>query len=542
MFLTIIVVAIFVPLTILLLVNGLIFILPFILPIPFFTFLFLVHLPSLVASSRAGGLEGELPYTTAYLSTMVMGGLSPYSAFERVLRSRGIFRKSAEIVQRFILLTKVLGKDPLTAFSMLADRTPSPLARDLLSGYVTTVRAGGDVIDYLNKKARLMFSEILVKMKIAADRLGGILESYLAVVLLSLITLIVMYFVTVSFAGVVPFGISVGSFFLVIYILLPFISVIVIYLADLIQYKEAWIDYRPYMFFFSVSVPLIIMLSIFGVILPLVPNPLQNVFTGLYRLLILPAKMFHAQEYLYPATALSMVFIIGTIPSVIYTAIVSSEYKVVDGITRFLRDLVEVRKTGISPERSIMELSNRNYGVFTKYLKRMALQLGLGVPLSKIIEDLNKRILVWRAKVLLFTLTDAIEVGGGTIETMESLASFAESVEAIDSERRKTMRTLLLIPYLGAVLSAVTVILLTVYMGSLAGIVPAFSAAYRNAAIVTLPAIVLNNFFMGLVAGKISGGSVAAGFKHALTLVTVTLLTIVASGFISISPPAGPTT
>jgi len=192
-------------LSILFYIIGFHLLIPILVPLPFIVLVFLAYLPVLIGSSRAGGIEGEFPYTTAYLSMMVMSGLSPYTAFERITKSKEVFSKSAELSQRFILLVRVLGKDPLTAFSMLAQRTPSATVRDLLMGYVTTVRAGGDVIDYLNKKARLFFSEIIVKMKVIADRLAGLLEAYLALVLLSMISLTVMYFVTVSFAGTLSF-------------------------------------------------------------------------------------------------------------------------------------------------------------------------------------------------------------------------------------------------------------------------------------------------------------------------------------------------
>lgn len=513
-------------------VLGYYLVIPVLIPLPFLGFIFLVYLPALVGSSRAGGIEGEFPYTVAYLSMMVMSGLSPYVAFERITRSRRVFTKSAELSQRFILLVRVLGRDPLTAFSMLAQRTPSATVRDLLMGYVTTVRAGGDVADYLTKKARLLFSEILVKMKIIADKLSGLLEAYLALVLLSMISLTVMYFVTVAFVSAVPFGMSPFGLFLILYIMIPFLSGIIIYMADLTQYKEPWVDYRPYIVFGGITIPFTSYLVVFGIVLyyTLPPyNPLRNSFlvSGLHDFLVFPKTFSQIPSYIEPSIAFAFALVLATIPATIYAEYLGREYKVVRGITRFLRDLVEIRKTGLSPERSIIELSRRNYGVFTKYLKKMALQLSLGIPLSKIIDDLFKKIIVWRAKVLLFVMTDTIEVGGGTVEVMENLAWFAESIDAIDDEHARSLRILLIVPYMGAILSAATVIMLTVFLGSL----PMSIGAYEAAAAVTLPSIVLNTYLMGLVAGKVSSGSLAAGFKHALLLTTITLLFLLSSQF-----------
>lgn len=503
---------------------GFPFIIPLVVVIPVLAYLLMLVIPSLIAGSRATAIDGEFPYTISYLGIMVMSGLSPYIAFERILKGSVIFQKTSELAQRFVLLNKILGKDPLTAFAMLSDRNPSSRVRETLSGYISTVKAGGDVIDYLNKRARALFNDLLVAMKIIADRLGGLLESYLAIVLLTMISFTVLYFVTASYSGVIAFGIDTGTMALLLYILMPFISVAIIYLGDVMQYKEPWMDWRPYYMFFGVTIPMATVLSLLGIVLYGNPsyrtNPLVSV---VHDLLVLPMSFSDIPPnltFVESSIALSMALILSLIPSMIYAEYVAKEYTIINGITRFIRDLVEVRKTGLPPEKSIIELSSRDYGVFSKYLKKIALELMLGVPLRKIIDELFKKIKPWRAKVLLFILTDSIEVGGGTVDVLENLAWFAESIEAIEAEKKRSMRTLMIVPYLGAVLTAFTIVFMAVYMGR----IPLASGQFRAAASTVLPSIVLNTYLMGLVAGKVGSGSVAAGFKHALILTIVTML------------------
>lgn len=501
--------------------------------IPFFVLLFMVHLPYLIGSSRSGAIDGEIPYTTAYLSIMVASGVSPYGAFERISKAKKVFPKSSDLSQRFILLVRVLGRDPLTAFSMLSLRTPSATVRDLLTGYISTVRSGGDVIDYLTKKARIMFSEILVKMKIIADRLGSLLEAYLALILLTTISLSTLYFINVAIAAVALPGLIGPSMFLLMYVLLPFLSIMIMYISDIVQYKEPWIDYRPYIVFIGITIPLIIFIIVFGLYLPnTLPinhpfrhNPITTTIVDIVERL---SSLTGVPDYLYTSLMLAFALLISTSLSTLYELYISREYKVVYGITKFLRDLVEIRKTGLSPERSIIELSQNNYGVFTKFLKKMAMQLSLGISLSRIINDIFKNVIVWRARVLLYMLTDAIEVGGGTIENLENLAWFAESVDAIEDEKKKSLRTLLIVPYVGAIIVVSTIILLASFLGSLVVRV----AAYKVAAQTILPSVVLNVYLMGLVAGKVSEGSIAAGFKHALILMLITILVLIASPYI----------
>ncbi|MCY0867732.1 MAG: type II secretion system F family protein [Desulfurococcus sp.] len=494
--------------------------------IPVVALLFAASLPALIASSRASSIDSEFPFFSSYLSTMVMSGLSPYVAFERVLRGSSIFKRTSELVQRFVLLNRMLGKDPLSSFDELAKRTPSSKVRGVLSGYIATVKAGGDVADYLNKTTRLLFNEMLVGLKIIADRLGGLLESYLAMILLTMIAFTVMYFVTAGFAGAVPFGLSSEGMFFFLYIIAPLISGAIIYVTDLLQYKDPYMDWKPYIVFLATFIPIFLFLSIIGIVFyislppyhPLKLNPLVQLVGGFLTL-------FSAERlpgYSHTSIALSTALIIASLPGAAYYIYTVRQYRIVNGITRFLRDLVEIRKTGLSPEKSILELSTRDYGVFTPHLKKIAMQLSLGMPLRRIVWDVMKGVKSWVGQVFLFILTDSIEVGGGTIEVLDNLAWFAESFEAIESERKRSLRTLMIVPYIGGILSAVTVVYMTSFMGNIA----MQSGAFSQAAGLVLPSIVINNYIMGVVAGKISSGRVIAGVIHGILLTLATLATL----------------
>lgn len=492
--------------------------------VPVFIFAGTLIMPIFKASNRGSNLDAEFPFTANYLSTIVMSGLSPFTSLERLLRASTIFKHSAELAQRFVLLNKMLGKDPLTAFAELAERTPSNKVKETFSGYIATVKAGGDVVDFMNKRARMLFQELLVGIKIIADRLAGLLESYLALALLTMISFSVLYFVTAGFAGVVPFGLNDFQMFLFLYIIMPFVSFIIIYLADIIQFKDPYMDWRPIIFYLAVSLPLSSVLILLGIILAgtlLSSNPLIS--STRYILLL---GRTDAPLFIQPSLMLCTALIIGTIPSIAYYIYISRDYKVVNGVTRFLRDLVEVRKTGLPPEKCIIELSSRDYGVFTPHLRKIALELSLGISLPRIIEGILKNVKSWIAQAMLFTLTDTIEVGGGSVEVLENLAWFAESVEAIEEEKKRSLRTLLIVPYMGALLSSFTIIYMVSYMTNL----PYQVGGFARAAGVVLPSIVLNSYIMGLVAGKVSSGRLAAGYLHAVLLTLANLLLFIFMG------------
>jgi flagellar protein FlaJ len=171
----------------------------------------------------------------------------------------------------------------------------------------------------------------------------------------------------------------------------------------------------------------------------------------------------------------------------------------------------------MSPEKCIITLRSRDYGRFTPYLRDVAKQVGWGVPLGEIFQRFARGMKNWFALISMYLLTESIEVGGGMPETLEALASYAETLEQVEREKRATLRPLILMPYVGALIITVVVIVLVGFMGSLMR----FAGQAISEAQLTnmfMPPVILNSYIMGLAAGKISSERVAAGFKHALLL------------------------
>ena len=191
------------------------------------------------------------------------------------------------------------------------------------------------------------------------------------------------------------------------------------------------------------------------------------------------------------------------------------------GITLFLRDLVETRKSGLSPERCIEDLSTRDYKAFSKHLKTMSLRLSWGYPIRQIYEEFRSKVRDWLSLINIYLLIDTIEVGGGSEESLETLAEFAKTTEQLDNEKRATLMPLGLVPYIGAgLLTATTVMFLNFLTGmSFMGI----TIPYVHLFNVLLPPLLLHSFILGIVEGKIVAGRASAGFKHAMIMTLVAL-------------------
>jgi len=128
----------------------------------------------------------------------------------------------------------------------------------------------------------------------------------------------------------------------------------------------------------------------------------------------------------------------------------------------------------------------------------------------------------------MFLLLEAIDVGGGTIAMIESLARFNNMTQEVEKEKKMSVRPYMLIPYFAAILLVATTLMTLIFTTQTVGMAET-TAANTDIDFLTLiftVSVVTHCYLIGLVAGKISEESLAAGFKHAALLV---LIAIVAS-------------
>ena len=125
----------------------------------------------------------------------------------------------------------------------------------------------------------------------------------------------------------------------------------------------------------------------------------------------------------------------------------------------------------------------------------------------------------------MFLLVETIDVGGGTIPMIESLARFNNLTQEVEKEKKMSVRPYVFMPYLASILLVATTIMM---MGLTTGItVPGAAPAATNNSLMTtvfMSSVIFNSFLIGIVAGKISEESVGAGFKHAAILMLISII------------------
>ena len=496
-------------------------------------------LPSIKAQDRASKLDVEAPFVAAYVSVMATGGTSPYASLKR-LKSCDILPNTAKMAKQMEVDVLLKGLDPVAAIERSAEKLPSKEYKEFLTGYTYTLRTGGDVIHYLMTRTEVMFRDLATKLKAFGERAAILLESYIAIVILSTLGLSIAFLTSIAFQGFFQGGFTTESFLMYSYIIMPILSVVFIYLADISSFQEPVYETAPYKVY-AATMPItffLVMVMFLPFVIPelTVAMPIAKTFKDFLTSL---RELLGLDRGVEPAIGLGIALVVGTIP-----AMVAHDYyerrrgkALVYEVTNFLRDFTEARKTGASPEACVIQLSSRPYGAFTKHLKVVARQLRWGFPFRVVYETLKKRIRSWMALINLYLLVDAIEVGGGSPETLETMARFGEMQASLEKERMAALRPLMIMPYIGAALMVFSTMITVYFMHSAVMTMARVPVPFAQLTSTIAPTLVLTSYIMGLVTGKTGKGAVSAGFKHAVVLTIIALVTIVIMPMLKIAMP-----
>ncbi|MEM3673160.1 MAG: type II secretion system F family protein, partial [Candidatus Bathyarchaeia archaeon] len=173
----------------------------------------------------------------------------------------------------------------------------------------------------------------------------------------------------------------------------------------------------------------------------------------------------------------------------------------------------------------IESLSNRDYGEFSKELRKISSEISWGIPLRKVIIDFVKRTRSWITQIIMFLLVETIDVGGGTIAMIESLARFNNLTQEVEKEKKMAVRPYIMMPYFAAILLVATT---TMMIGFTSGTLNVTEIGQKRdlgpIIIIFVTSAIFHSYLIGIVAGKISEESIAAGFKHASILVIIAVV------------------
>ncbi|ADM28478.1 Type II secretion system F domain [Ignisphaera aggregans DSM 17230] len=507
----------FIPLNIIQLILGLMIA----VIIPIMVFVYRLTKPYIMISNRKNSVESELPFFMAYVSTMARGGYSLEKLIERVSQLK-IFSGIRLEAQRIVTHMKMFGEDPITALDRVAMNHPSTRFRDVMLGYTTTLRSGGDVVHYLETRTREVFESRMNEIRALFGRLASYLEVYTVFGVIMAIAVFIFFAVSGALTAAqaarmspeglesIPIDITMPALFN--FLVLPMMGLAILLVTHMTQPKTPVRFAKPYTTLVtylpvSIAVSILILILAGGI----------DIFMGRLGL-----KQVEAALLAFLGGILTI-----SIPTwIAYRKEVKGHKGLVKSTADFLRDLSEIRKTGLSPEKCIILLSARNYKNLTPVVSRAGAALSIGLSLEEALRKALRGVKEWFTIASFRFLTDSILVGGGSPEVIDTLARFTETLSELEEETRRRMRSQVFLPYFGsAMLSSMPIIILYMLL-SIANI--KLTAVAPLILILSLGAAI-NSFLMGIIAGKVSESTVAAGFKHATILTTVSTMISIAT-------------
>jgi flagellar protein FlaJ len=192
----------------------------------------------------------------------------------------------------------------------------------------------------------------------------------------------------------------------------------------------------------------------------------------------------------------------------------------------FMRDVTQAINVGMSLPRAIENASANDYGRLSPYVKEMSAKLDWGIPFEKVLTSFAEKA---RSKTIARSVKGIIEAhnSGGTIGTvLQAMTVSVRELENIKRERATRVYGQMVTGYfiyflfLGIMLALARFLIPPLLAFQVtpgpreADIGQIFVETFRSL-------VVIQGIFAGIGIGKMSEGSIVAGFKHAVALALI---------------------
>jgi len=460
----------------------------------------------------------ELPFAALLFTLLAASGVTIYESWKKLCNIDLLptFRKEAREIVRQV---EVLGYDPLTVMHKRAGKTKSKNYREFLLSYVSSVRSGGNVVNYLKSKLRSIFEVQSAAAIRSIERLGTLVEAYAVMLIVTLCSYILfIIFATTSVFEPMKMsgtpGVSSEIVCILIFFVTPLVSIFFMVIVHAERKSNLMGIKKPY----------------YATILPLIA--VSSFIAALY---FLPQLEYFTSPQIFPLVVTICLLAISIPPTVVYMKIAKINSDAENSMPSFLRDVTEARKIGLSPEKSIIHATKRKgYGRFSETLNLIRSQMEWGVSLRKIFVNIKHKIQTWPVLVNFLILVETIKIGGGSAAALEILTDYSEKQKDAEVNKKSLLRPYVILAFIWSVLIALTttMVAMTVYaltQISLPGTKAMPLEIMQNQINLFSTGIILQCWLSGFFVGKVNEGTCAAGFKYSAMLVLTAYVSLLLS-------------
>ena len=196
-----------------------------------FTLILFYVYPGIIASNRKIPIENNLPYISSFLTLLSSSNVPPSVIFRSMARIDTL----SEVKQEFSNIVRdveIFGKDLMNSILDNVKYTPNDKLREILKGYVATVRTGGNPTEYLRIATDNISRERMSKLDIMLESLSAIAEIYI-LVLVAMPLLFVVLLATLGMIGSGGMGMNPAwILYILTYVGIPLMAAVIIVLVS----------------------------------------------------------------------------------------------------------------------------------------------------------------------------------------------------------------------------------------------------------------------------------------------------------------------
>ncbi|MCE9616787.1 MAG: type II secretion system F family protein [Nitrosarchaeum sp.] len=449
-------------------------------------------------------IDSELPFFITIVALLATSGFGPYSIFIKIKDMELLPNVRKEAV-RILKKIDMLGMDPLAVMTEIKNKGQSNFG-EFLSGYVSAIQSGGDVVNYLKTKMNGAFDLYESSQKGLVEKVKALVDTYMTMQIVILAVYIIITTTTTEGIGTPPLKTDVDPLYLVI-IMPPLVSGLFLFLAKSInKSKVKEMDLKKIAMF---GIPGII-IAVAIIFLKLIPDYNLYILGGALIVSALWPTLKFQNKYKFSLDAEAATSII-------------------------LRDVAEARKAGLGPEKCVIRATKRkDFGLFNKVANGISNKLEWGMTLEDIFQFIKKETTDFQILINFRVLFEIISSGGGNVNTLETLAGISEKIRNIEKSKREMLKPYVLVGFMLIGITGFTTLLVIDSLTSLGteletdAVKKSTLQLESNSRFELLGiAILVQSWLSGLFLGKITTGTYSAGFRYSIILIIITIGAII---------------
>lgn len=208
--------------------------------------------------------------------------------------------------------------------------------------------------------------------------------------------------------------------------------------------------------------------------------------------------------------------------------------------TEFVRAIVSSVKSGIVIPTAIIQVSNKDYGALSPYIRKLANQIQWGIPIQEALFSFGRSTKNKSIKRSISIVIEAEQSGGDIESVLSAVTNSMINIKKMKAERKASTFPQIVQGYIVFFVFIIIMLVLQLslfpHLGNLTGTQTetmqktgfSFVTAGQeaNLDVIFFSLIIIQGFFAGITIGKFSEGTMRQGLIHSLILITSASLII----------------